>query len=589
MIVADFEVFKYNWLVVFLDLQKREYTLIHDNKYELTKFYNDNKNDIYIGYNFKNYDKYIYQAILSNINPYLVSQHIVEYKLKGYDFTDLDNNKYPLYIFDCMNITDGGLKTLEGMLGNDIQETGVSFDIDRPLTQKEIDMAFEYCIHDVEQTTIVSKYRFSKFQTYINLINKFKLSLNALSNTDAKMSEQILGAKEQQTSLDQFDISLPSELKLDKYKYIADWYLEETNHNYNKKLDVNVCGIQCIFAWGGLHGAKPKYISDDECFYCMIDVTSLYPSIMIIYNLLSRSLSKEGKELYQQIYYDRIKLKYGNDNDKQLSNAYKLILNVTYGAMKSVYNKMYDTLHANLVCIYGQLFILDLCEKLEQNLDCEFIQINTDGILIKLDECDNNKMKKIIEEWENRTKLKMDYTYFSKIIQKDVNNYIAISKDGSYKCKGAYVKKSNDLDYNLNIVKQAIKDFFINDILPEDTINACDDLREFQSIVKLTSKYKAMYHNNTELNGHVFRVFASNSVSDSSLYKSKDNNGVLRFEKVANTPQKAFICNEDINDKSVNNKYLNKLDKSYYIQLAYDRISDFGYNHNNFGQLTFDL
>ena len=168
MIVADFEVFKYNWLVVFLDLQKREYTMIHDNKYELEKFYNDNKNDIYIGYNFKNYDKYIYQAILSNINPYLVSQHIVEYELKGYDFTDLDNKKFPLYIFDCMNITDGGLKTLEGMLGNDIQETGVSFDIDRPLTQKEIDMTFEYCIHDVEQTTIVSKYRFSKFQTYIN-------------------------------------------------------------------------------------------------------------------------------------------------------------------------------------------------------------------------------------------------------------------------------------------------------------------------------------------------------------------------------------------------------------------------------------
>ena len=93
------------------------------------------------------------------------------------------------------------------------------------------------------------------------------------------------------------------------------------------------------------------------------------------YDLLSRSVKGKDRELYKQIYYDRIKYKYGNEAEKQLSSAYKLVLNVTYGAMKSVYNKLYDPLNANLVCIFGQLLILDLVEQLEKELSCEFIQL----------------------------------------------------------------------------------------------------------------------------------------------------------------------------------------------------------------------
>ena len=587
MIVFDFEVLKYNWLVVFLDLEKREYTIIHDNKLELELYYNEHKQDVFIGYNAKNYDKYIFQGILSNFNPYLISQHIIEYKMNGYDFTNLDNEKFPLIIFDCMKLSDGGLKSLEGFMGNDIEESKISFDIDRPLTDEEMEILTNYCIHDVEQTTLIASKRYSQFETFVNLINKFNLPLTYLSSTESKLAEKILNARQQQLTSEQFNIRIPDTLNLNKYKYIAEWYLDKVNHDYSKKLEVNVANIKCIFAWGGLHGAKPKYI--DKGFYCMIDVTSLYPSIMIEYDLLSRSVKGKDRELYKQIYHDRLKFKYGNEDEKQLSNAYKLVLNVTYGAMKSVYNKLYDPLNANLVCIFGQLLILDLVEQLEKELTPEFVQINTDGILIKLDESDNNKMKEIISIWEKRTRLKMDYTYFSQIIQKDVNNYIAISNDGSYKCKGAYVKKTNDLDYDLNIVNKAIKEYFVNGTPPQETINNCSNLRDFQKIIKLTSKYKAMYHNNTKLFGTVFRVFASNEIKDGCLFKCKVVKGVDKFEKVANTPLKAFICNEDINDSNISKMYIDKLDKSYYIQLAYDRIKDFGCNHNEVGQLSFNF
>ena len=44
MIVYDFEVFMYNWLVVFKDLTNQTRTIIVDNKEELTEFYLENQN-----------------------------------------------------------------------------------------------------------------------------------------------------------------------------------------------------------------------------------------------------------------------------------------------------------------------------------------------------------------------------------------------------------------------------------------------------------------------------------------------------------------------------------------------------------------
>src|SRR3712207_8214028 len=50
----------------------------------------------------------------------------------------------------------------------------------------------------------------------------------------------------------------------------------------------------------------------------------------------------------------------------------KIVLNGTYGAMKDKYNPLYDPRQANRVCVYGQLLLLDLIEKLEPH--CDIIQ-----------------------------------------------------------------------------------------------------------------------------------------------------------------------------------------------------------------------
>jgi hypothetical protein len=44
----------------------------------------------------------------------------------------------------------------------------------------------------------------------------------------------------------------------------------------------------------------------------------------------------------------------------------------------------------------------------------------------------------IMDEWQLKTKLKLEKAVYDRMIIRDVNNYIAIYEDGTLKTKGAY-------------------------------------------------------------------------------------------------------------------------------------------------------
>lgn len=238
--------------------------------------------------------------------------------------------------------------------------------------------------------------------------------------------------------------------------------------------------------------------------------------------------------------------------------------------MKDKYNPLYDPRQANNVCIGGQLLLLDLIEHVEAANKFELIQSNTDGIMFKLEDMhDLELLKSICNEWETRTRMVLEYDIFTKIYQKDVNNYITVEKDGKYKSKGAYVKKLNNLDYDLPIVNKALVEYFINDTSIDYTILNCNELKEFQKIVKLSNKYKHAIHNGEILKEKTLRVFASRRMNDDRVYKVK----VDKPEKIANTPDKCFIINDDVNEMKVPRA----LNKKWYVEMAYKRLMDFMY------------
>ena len=60
MWVYDFEVFKYDWLVVFKHLESGETVKIINDHKQLLEFYQKNSSDLYIGFNNSRYDDYIF-------------------------------------------------------------------------------------------------------------------------------------------------------------------------------------------------------------------------------------------------------------------------------------------------------------------------------------------------------------------------------------------------------------------------------------------------------------------------------------------------------------------------------------------------
>ena len=179
MLFIDFETFAYDWLCVAIDpIEKNEFVIINDRE-ELNQLYKKYKNDIWVGYNIRNYDQYILKAILLGFEPKRVNDWIIVKDRKGFEYSSLFN-KVRLNIFDVIPNPPVSLKTLEAFMGNSIHETSVPFDIDRKLTTEEIQETVRYCRFDVMNTIEVFLRRKNEFDSHLDsrLITLEKLKLN---------------------------------------------------------------------------------------------------------------------------------------------------------------------------------------------------------------------------------------------------------------------------------------------------------------------------------------------------------------------------------------------------------------------------
>lgn len=589
----DFEVFtKINWFcVTFINYEDRnkEVVIVNDRA-KLIEFYNEYKDDIFISYNGRQYDTGIFKGILDGMNVGYVNDKLIKEGKKPFQVVK-NAKKYPLNDYDTI-LKDKSLKQLEAFMGDDIRETEVDFNIDRPLTQEEIEQTLYYNHHDVIEVLRVLDYCWDDFEGQLDIIELYGLDMSYFTKTKVQLavSPKILNAVDQHTLDDEFDIRLPETIQLsDKYRFIPEWYMNPKNWRYkehlrsednqhNNQLCCTVAGIPHVFAWGGCHGADDKE-AVFEGIILHADVASMYPTTDIEYGLLSRKF--KNPDDFKQMRDFRLKLK-SEKNPK--NKALKPMINGVYGAGKDRNNPSYDPLMANLTCIFGQMFILDLIDKLEPY--CRLLQTNTDGIFVL---CENEEMKNKVIEITNqvgkRLKMEFEIDEYTKLIQKDVNNYIAVKKNGELECKGAMVKFNKPIDNDLPILNDAVRNYLAYDIPVEQTINECEEYINFQKVIKLSAKYKEIWYGNgvsgkdnkiTSINGEllkgkVHRVFASKRQLDGSIYKLKIEKGVKSYEQFANTPTHLFIDNEDVHDKSIP-EYL---DKEYYINEAKKRIDMF--------------
>ena len=270
------------------------------------------------------------------------------------------------------------------------------------------------------------------------------------------------------------------------------------------------------------------------------------------------------------------RMKAKSAGDTATANALKLVVNTTYGASLNKYNELCDPLMGRSVCITGQLFLLELAQHLYKDIpDLRIVQLNTDGIMIEFDDTQYDQVQEILAEWQSRTGFELEEDIIAQIAQKDVNNYVEVQPSGKFKCKGGYLVRgiapagAFNVNNNATIVAKALVEYFVQGTPPEDTINACDDIFQFQMIAKAGAKYREAYH---IIDGKkvsvqkVNRIYASKDPRYGKLFKVKaENDSEAKIEML---PEHCIIDND-------NHLTIADVDKQFYIDMANKRINDF--------------
>ena len=89
MIFYDFEVFKYDWMVVLIDPEKDEPYRVVNDKEKLEKIYESYKEDIWVGFNSRHYDQYILKAILCGLSASECNDWMFKKNQPGWSFSNL--------------------------------------------------------------------------------------------------------------------------------------------------------------------------------------------------------------------------------------------------------------------------------------------------------------------------------------------------------------------------------------------------------------------------------------------------------------------------------------------------------------------
>ena len=582
IITYDMECFKYDWIVVFKDKETGTYTDIHNDNEALKMALSEDA--VYVGFNSKHYDQYIIKAIAMDFSPTEIKQ-VNDYIIgggQGWEYPALRDTYFGFRNVDIRDDMQVGLslKAIEGHLGLPIRESNVDFNIDRPLTKEEIEETITYCKWDVDTTEKLIDLRKDYLKNKIQVGNIAGVSESkALSMTNAKLTAAILNATRKEHN-DERNYKYPVNLKREYIpKEVFDFFDRSQDMSipsdiiFSEKMELAVGECPITIGYGGIHGAIPNYMFEEteERVIVNKDVGSYYPHLMTICGYTSRNIP--SPETFEGILEKRMQAK--KAGDKATANALKLVVNTTYGAMLNQFNDLYDPLMGRSVCISGQLYLLELAVHLHRDIeDLKIIQLNTDGIMVECDKRYLDKVNEICNEWQMRTGFSLEEDKVIKIAQKDVNNYIEVQADGTSKAKGGYLVRgistvgSFNINNNAVIVAEALKEFFVSGVAPEDTINTCDDIFKFQIIAKASSKYKEAYQlvDNQKVSVQkVNRVYATTNKKLGTLYKVKENGAVAKIESL---PEHCIIDNE-------NQLTVKDIDKSFYIELATKRINDF--------------
>jgi len=221
---------------------------------------------------------------------------------------------------------------------------------------------------------------------------------------------------------------------------IHQWFLQQNASSADglfKDISCEIDGFRFDFGKGGIHGSMRDsiLIADLEYMILDIDVTSFYPSLAIVNRLHPEHLGELFCNIYARLKDQRTSFPKGSAENKML----KLALNGVYGDSGNKFSPFFDMKYLLSTTINGQLLLCMLAEHLMQIDSLTMIQVNTDGLTVKVRRDQLDAVRVVTKWWENYTKLDLEEVEYSRMFIRDVNNYIGEYLDGgALKRKGAY-------------------------------------------------------------------------------------------------------------------------------------------------------
>lgn len=526
--VYDIETIKscFTYTAINIDTEEVVQYVIHKERNQLSELLEHlKKSKALIGFNNLNFDYPVIHMILSeNLNwldfsnieiiniIYRKAQYIINGQNEEGFFASIKDNEVLIPQLDLFRVWHynnkarmTSLKSLEiSMNYPDVMDMPIEHTKD-DVTIEEVDEILKYNLNDVLATFEFYKRSLEKIALRKQI--KEKYNIDCKNYSDSKIGESLLlELYSKQLGLNPWDVKKMrsyrssidfNEIILDYIKFES----KEFNDFLNKLKSIKITstkgafsesviykGFKYDYGTGGIHGCiKPGvYESDDNYIIIDADVASLYPNVAIKNRMYIEHLGEDFIDLYDKdIVQERIRAK--KAGEMSISDALKLSANSVYGKSNDENSFLYDPKYTMATTINGQLLLTMLAEMLVNNItDLTVLQINTDGITLKISKASLDLYYIICKDWEKQTNLDLEYAYYSKMVIRDVNNYLAVSDKGKVKYKGAFEidkvvgnEPAYHKDNSFKIVPIAISDYFVKNIPVEQTIRNHTNIYDF--------------------------------------------------------------------------------------------------------------
>jgi hypothetical protein len=466
----------------------------------------------------------------------------------------------------------------------------------QPVTdEKTLNSVIDYCVNDVLSTKEVLIH--SKEQINLRQTLTKEYGIDLYSASEPRISKELflhflqerLGwekahIKTLRTKRDYIvlaDCVLPYvEFKTPEFNKVLDYFRTKviTSTKDGFKYSMNFKGVKTDYGLGGIHGAIESGVYEAKQGWTIMtsDVTSFYPNLAIKNGFHPEHLpAKEFNQLYEWFFEERKKI----PKTDPKNYVYKIILNSTYGLTGDENSFLYDPRMTMQITVNGQLLLSKLAEMLSLAIpECQPLMLNTDGLEMMIPDSRVDDYMKVCSEWEKLTQLSLEHDQYSKMIIRDVNNYMAVSKAGKVKCKGAFewedLAKKKVATFHKNksflIIPKAIYAWFVHGTKPEDFLDQNQDIVDYCGGVKA----KGGWH------------FEERKIINGELVNNKLQK-IIRYY-VSNNGSKLVKCHNDGREIQVESgewlqTTVNKLDatkpfdsydinKKYYLEEIYKEI-----------------